>query len=376
MYAAFQLTLVVTQACNLRCSYCYTGRKYRRQMTDQTARRSIDAALASLHDGGTLELGFFGGEPLLQAAAIRRWIEYSQRTAAARQIGVMPCLTTNGTVVDDDAWSVMCDPAVTLSVSHDGLPAVHDRHRMSQARGKSRNGSRGTCAQVETTLRRLLDQRIPVNVIMVVRPDTVGDLADGLRHLHRLGVTQVTPSLDLWTQWTPEDAAVLEAAIGRAADFWQSHWPQFHVSWFDDKAGRLLRLPRNVTARCGFGQGQVAVSPSGRVYPCERLVGEDRPDNPHRLLIDLASAVDFLHGEPLPAHGDPSCQTCLLQSSCGADCRCSNVIRTGDPQRPDGLLCLCDQWIARETCRAIRAWAESAPIPVSPSSLLPLGVAP
>lgn len=87
MYAAFQLTLVVTQACNLRCSYCYTGRKFRRQMSDQTARRSIDAAFASLHDGGTLELGFFGGEPLLQAAAIRRWIDYAQLTAAARQIG-------------------------------------------------------------------------------------------------------------------------------------------------------------------------------------------------------------------------------------------------------------------------------------------------
>jgi uncharacterized protein len=165
MFDVFELTLMVNHACNLRCTYCYTGAKIRRPMPFPTGKAAIDRAVASLAPGGELQFGFFGGEPLLEADSILDWIEYGQ-SAAAEQKSVTCSMTTNGTITTDAAWKVMTLDEMTLSISHDGLPEVHDRYRRS-ADGASSSD------QVLRTIDRLLDEDVPLNISMVVRPDTV-----------------------------------------------------------------------------------------------------------------------------------------------------------------------------------------------------------
>lgn len=63
------LTLSLTHDCNLRCAYCYAGRKSRVAMSRQTMRRAVEWAVdyhASQKLGRRFVLGFFGGEPLLE----------------------------------------------------------------------------------------------------------------------------------------------------------------------------------------------------------------------------------------------------------------------------------------------------------------------
>lgn len=69
-YRRFRLMLMVNHACNMRCTYCYRTDKVDRPMPEQVERKAIDRAIASLASGGTLELSFFGGEPLLEAPLI------------------------------------------------------------------------------------------------------------------------------------------------------------------------------------------------------------------------------------------------------------------------------------------------------------------
>jgi uncharacterized protein len=145
----FALTLMVNHACNLRCSYCYTGAKVQRPMPLEIALRAVDRALAAVSDGGKLSLGFFGGEPLIEAATILRVISYATDAARARRIHVELALTTNGTITTEDAWAVMRHPNLSLSVSCDGLPEVHDRHR------KDRRGE-GSASAVLATLKTLI----------------------------------------------------------------------------------------------------------------------------------------------------------------------------------------------------------------------------
>src|SRR4051795_10707522 len=122
---------MVNHACNLRCTYCYTGAKFSRAMTTEIGRRAIDRALASIAPGGALELGFFGGEPLLEAELIKNLLEYAAAQARHRRVEISPGITTNGTITTDSAWSVLTRRDVDLSISFDGLPAVHDRHRVT-----------------------------------------------------------------------------------------------------------------------------------------------------------------------------------------------------------------------------------------------------
>src|ERR1041384_4349377 len=102
-YEAFGLTLMVNHACNLRCTYCYTGAKFSAPMHWEVGSAAIRRALASLRSNGVLRLGFFGGEPLLEARRILQWMKYSRDLAGSDGKRVNFNLTTNGTIRNVDA---------------------------------------------------------------------------------------------------------------------------------------------------------------------------------------------------------------------------------------------------------------------------------
>src|SRR5579872_1480055 len=210
MYSRFSLVLVVNHACNLRCRYCYTGARFSRAMPEQIGLRAIERAVASTRSGGTLELGFFGGEPLLEPDLIARFLQHARKAADAAALHLQISMTTNGTLASGKAWEILTLPDLDLAVSHDGLPEVHDRHRLSA-------DGRGTSATVEATMRKLMAAEKFFRVVTVVRPDSVQMLPEGIEYLRALGVRAVEPSLDLWTQWSSEDGPRLDEAIVRCA---------------------------------------------------------------------------------------------------------------------------------------------------------------
>ena len=346
MYGNFNLTLMVNHACNLRCDYCYTGKKVFRSMPEPIGKHGIDRALASIKRGGRLELGFFGGEPMLEAELVARLIDYARLHCELADVHLSVGITTNGTMTTPAAWSIMTAPEVNLAVSHDGLPEVHNAHRRS-AKGEE------TSELVIATMRGLAEAGKEFSAVMVVRPDTVGSLPEGVRFLHNLGVRHTDPTLDLWEDWLPDDLQRLEKAIMRLAHIWRAGLPGHSITWFDEKAARLLRLPMGQTARCGFGCGQVAIAPSGNLYPCERLIGEDQNDNPMRLPGHARAGDNFLQFPPSPARRAAACDTCEIRSLCSTTCRCSNYLRTGRVDRPDILLCLLNKVCVRETARIL-----------------------
>jgi uncharacterized protein len=225
----------------------------------------------------------------------------------------------------------MMRPEVHLIVSHDGSPRVHDRHR------RGIDGS-GTSSLVAASIRRLIDAGKDIGVQMVVRPDTVESVVEGIGFLQSLGVRRIEPSLDLWTRWTPADIERLTIVIAKAADVWRSGLPHNGLGWFDGHLADLCGVPTGGSARCGFGNGEIAVAPSGNLYPCERLIGEDAADNPMRL----------------PGHvldGGDSLLAVSNAHSCASGCQCSNYVRRGDTSREDLLIATVNQVCVQQTQR-------------------------
>ncbi len=340
MYAHFGLVLMVNHACNLRCSYCYTGTKFARSMPKEIAFASVDRALNSLHPDGTLELSFFGGEPLLESALMEESAAYARLQSAKSGRRVSLSFTTNGTIDTPDAWRMMLDSDVDLTISFDGLPEFHDRHRVDTE-------GFGSSARVLATISKLVAKGKQFQVITVVRPDTVAQLPAGLRFLREFGVDLVVPSLDLWTTWTDKDLIQLEQALIDSASVWRAGLPKFGVSWFNEKAIELSGTPLIENARCGFGEGEVAVSPAGHLYPCERLIGVDEVDNPARLNGHALDGADFLFG--------PRCGALASAPTCGLSCSCSNFVRSGRTDTRDVLLKRLDDVCLRETRRVLAA---------------------
>ena len=111
-----------TRTCNLRCRHCYMesdGQKYEGELTTEEAKRFIDG-LAEFHVPVLL---FSGGEPLIRP-------DFFELAAYARDLGVRPTLSTNGTLITREVAQRIKDLGVGyVGISLDGLADVNDMFR-------------------------------------------------------------------------------------------------------------------------------------------------------------------------------------------------------------------------------------------------------
>jgi uncharacterized protein len=130
--------------------------------------------------------------------------------------------------------------------------------------------------------------------------------------------------------------------------------PELEIGWLETKA-LLLADPDLRRPRCEGGTREVAVAPSGRLYPCERMVGEDRVALGHGHVDDDSGPLGLrdLAAPSTPAPDAP-CGDCAAAPVCANDCACANTTRTGRADLPDGLICALEQACAREAARALK----------------------
>lgn len=128
-----QLTLQVTQKCNLDCSYCvYSGNYNNRHhadkwMTFEIAQKAIDYYVAHSSDEEEVSLGFYGGEPLLAFDFIKECVAYAEEAFEGRK--VLYSFTTNGTLLTDEKLDFLVQYGFTILISLDGPEHIQNRHR-------------------------------------------------------------------------------------------------------------------------------------------------------------------------------------------------------------------------------------------------------
>lgn len=197
-FTRFKFTLMLTHACALRCLYCYAGAKSARHMLTEIVQTAIRRALASLTPEGTLEWGFFGGEPMLRASDIAAALAFAHAVAGARQIRFH--LTTSGSVTTPEALHLLTHPDLRIAVSCDGPPAIHYRFR-PEADGAA------SYPAAAAAIHRLIAVGKEFPVVLVVRPETVAVYC--LRHcsiciVWGCGRRQgLKPSNDPWNLFHP-----------------------------------------------------------------------------------------------------------------------------------------------------------------------------
>lgn len=134
------ITLQVTQQCNLRCSYCiysgsYEGRTHSNKIMDiDTAKQGIDFLIDHSIESPTLDIGFYGGEPLLRFDFIKECISYAKEKAEGKDISFR--MTTNATLLNENIIDYLVENDVRLLISLDGPKEIHDKNRRFASNGK------------------------------------------------------------------------------------------------------------------------------------------------------------------------------------------------------------------------------------------------
>lgn len=329
--SAFRLALVLTHACDLACGYCSAGAKDDRRLDEALGRHAIARARRTVGPAGTLELAFFGGEPLLEWPLARRLLAYASEGGPVRAQ-----LTTNGSRVDEALAAELVALEVQVALSIDGRPEVHDAERRTA-------GGQPTSGRALRALDALLAAGASPTVVSVVRPASVERLAEGARFLAGRGARRLEPSLDWRAEWSELDVARLVDAVHALGRLWAERQGDLSIGWLDAKVARLTGLAQGAPPACAFGRGEVAVAPSGRLYPCERLVEEDRPGPWARGHVLDDEGPFGAPGVGACASVDPACGECAAAPACASGCACANLARTGRPDQPDGLVCALEQ---------------------------------
>lgn len=332
-----ELCLVTDHACNLRCTYCYTGRKTPRSMSLATAQRAIDMALG--RDPTGLELSFFGGEPLLQFDLVEQATGYAEQRLAAIAPGTKPFihLNTNATLVDDRiAAFVSAHLPLNAFVSLDGPAAVHDRHRLDVLGG-------GSYAKVRAGLLRLLDAGAAVIPVAVVNPDTAEYLGEVAEDFFDLPISRGHIACNLRADWDDAALEALRRGLHDAARVWGEMFRSGRVIQFEPFANKILSHLHGAmpcARRCQLAAHEIVVAPSGRIYPCGEIVGEDQSD---RFVIG-----DLEHGLDLPKlqslreakeRVEAVCESCAIRERCSSSCGCKHVALTGNYGEITDTLC-------------------------------------
>jgi len=95
-----KFTMCVTQRCNLRCDYCYVG-KSDASMSLDVAQRIVAFAYGQTPPEEKIDIGFFGGEPLLEFSRIRDVVAIIENHPEFTPEKVEMTVVSNGTVFSD-----------------------------------------------------------------------------------------------------------------------------------------------------------------------------------------------------------------------------------------------------------------------------------
>ena len=178
--APVNVTWEVTRKCNLRCAHCLSdaGPKSAEELSPGECRRLIDQ-LAALK---VFQVNIGGGEPFART-------DFLDILKYCHAQGVVTCVSTNGTLVDDDlARQLARMKMLYLQVSLDGASAeVNDSIR-----------GRGTYSQILKALASLARQGVPFSINTVLTRQNYPQLETlrSLAHEYRaeLRVSRFRPS--------------------------------------------------------------------------------------------------------------------------------------------------------------------------------------
>ncbi|MBN9421635.1 MAG: hypothetical protein BGO63_05305 [Candidatus Accumulibacter sp. 66-26] len=349
------LYLLVAGDCNLACAYCYAeGGSFGggpRAMSPETLRTALDKLVP---EDSALVVSFFGGEPLLEFELLRQAVAWGNALGAERGTRLRYVLTTNGTLLDDDRLSFLKAHVSHVAVSLDGGQALTDASRCF----KDYEGS--VYRVVVQNLERLKREGIPFGLRGTIPAGRADELDAAVAYLQSLGPVSVRVEAaagaepwprEHWHAWTE---AVIRSNKRALERLMTGKEPGPAADIYRVAAHRLNGLVRQYP--CVAGQGILAVSTGGDVYPCDHFIGDpafcmgnvrqdDFPGEAYCRIVNLlqANRVD----------DRPKCANCRVRYLCGGECPARSLSCQGNIADPSPSHCVHTRRVLRRAERLV-----------------------
>lgn len=328
------VTLMLIQACNLACQYCFGSEgEYadRGKMHENVAIDAINYLIENSGDAKELSITFFGGEPLLCFDMIKKVVRYCKDKEKSIGKKFTYNMTTNGTLLNDEINEFIIQNKIGTMISIDG------NRNQQNAKRYYKNGAGCYDEVIEKT--QFLRERNCLSARATITSSNI-KLKEVFEHLYSLGFISIpmAPAYNLFTETEYNSyfaelkklcdyfGMLLKKDIGKAKTI--------RILW---KALRRIHTGARQYTACGAGINGVAVDIHGNMYPCHRFVS-----NKEYILGNIYDNIDKRKqfADEVRVDNFEECKNCYLRLLCGGGCSYENYVEMGSTQKIFEKQCL------------------------------------
>lgn len=361
------VTFVVTEACQLVCSYCYEGCKSWKYMTFDTAKKIVDLIFRmSETDDGTfinaktkaVILDFIGGEPLLNIDIIERTCDYFWHKALELQHPWADTfrisMISNGELYFDKRvqdFIKKYDKRLSFGITIDGDKEMHDACRIRPDGSGTWDQANAAQMHYHKTYKRALNTKV------TIAPNNLPFLERTVKYFIENGYTEIHANPVFEEEWTVEQAKLYYKKLKIVADYIITNNLQdkIYFSVFDKDLFHPIP-EQEQHPFCGGTGDMCAFGTDGTAYPCLRYMNmslngskpEIRIGNCERGIYQTEAEKEILRdmaSVTRRSSNDDECYNCPIASGCG-NCSAWCYQKYGSYNKKDKGIC----WMHRARC--------------------------
>lgn len=325
------VTMLLTNDCNLACSYCFESNKGKDYMPKEMALDILKATYNQVDPmAGIFTLNMFGGEPLMNWDTFKAVCDY----VLENNLKIRITATTNLTLLTDEMIDYIDELSIPILVSVDGIKEVHDKHRCN------------SFDKVIENMKKLIDRDLGylIEARMTVAPDTAKYMYESVKMLVDLGINNIAnvPASDLeWDAQSIQDYKDnYEKILDMYIDILNDETNKRNISLYKvDQALNLALEPiKEDTSMCNIGNPRwVIVDWKGDIWPCPDYPTTDNIDLIAGKIGNFYTGVDETKVDPKPmvaTYELERCKGCEAISICKSGCPYENYTKNGKFNEP------------------------------------------
>ena len=326
------IMLLVTYKCNLHCSYCYEPKQTFYQMSANKAKEYIQKQVEKLDDEyESFEVQFMGGEPLMVFPMIQEVAEWSWKQYFNKTMKMLYA-PTNGTLLTSEMkpWLLANKHRFCLGLSFDGDNFMQNINRSDSFKN----------VDIDFFSKTWPEQ----SVKMTVSPQTIENLAKGVRFLFDKGFNDVVADLAMGDKavWSKQSLVVLKEQLNILVDEYVDCPQKPRVSLLNLNLDDVFKLEKSEKC-CSCGEHFLCVDFDGSEYACHLFspIAGDKEKAKAGQQINFSEHSIFI---------SDSCRQCGLVNLCNR-CAGMNFLCNNNVAEPLPFHCAAFKIIFWANCR-------------------------